>query len=116
MTATARRGLPFMLASLCLLAVSVSAPASALARAHDHVPTAGRPPDSGAPPGAPPHYIPNEPWVAYHWLPFDETRLQRLLRTDRSGLCRWLRDDTQTLAMLGHERGWPIPSSSRPPS
>ncbi|MDP9293388.1 MAG: hypothetical protein M3O90_03015, partial [Actinomycetota bacterium] len=28
--------------------------------------------DSDAPPGAPPHWLPNEPWVMQHWLPYDE--------------------------------------------
>ena len=27
--------------------------------------------DSEAPPGAPPHWLPNETWVMQHWLPYD---------------------------------------------
>ena len=33
--------------------------------------------DSDAPPGAPPHWLPGEPWVMQHWLPYDERRLYR---------------------------------------
>jgi hypothetical protein len=98
------------IALLVALGVAVALPAAVAAQEHGHggthlPPKAGRAPDSHAPPGAPPHYIPDEPWVAYHWLPFDERRLYALLRTDREGLWRWLRDDTQTIEMLAHRRG-----------
>jgi Tol biopolymer transport system component len=62
--------------------------------------------DSEAPPGSPPHWLPNEPWVMQHWLPYDEARLYRLLRADRDTVWRWLRDDTRALADLARERGW----------
>ena len=62
--------------------------------------------DSEAPRGAPPHWLPNEPWVMQHWLPYDEERLYRLLRADRGTVWRWLRDDTRALADLAIERGW----------
>ena len=62
--------------------------------------------DSEAPPGAPPHWLPNEPWVMQHWLPYDEKRLHRLLGVDRGDIWRWLRDDTRSLAQLALERGW----------
>ena len=26
--------------------------------------------DSDAPPGSPPHWLPGEPWVMQHWLPY----------------------------------------------
>jgi hypothetical protein len=62
--------------------------------------------DSEAPPGAPPHWLPNERWVMQHWLPFDEARLYALLHSSRGEVWRWLRDDTRTLAGLARERGW----------
>ena len=61
--------------------------------------------DSEAPPGAPPHWLPDERWVMQHWLPYDEDRLYRLLGTDRGGLWRWLRDDTRSIADLARRRG-----------
>jgi Tol biopolymer transport system component len=62
--------------------------------------------DSDAPPGAPPHWLPNEPWVMQHWLPYDERRLYRLLGVSRGDVWRLLRDDTRTLAQLAQRRGW----------
>lgn len=62
--------------------------------------------DSGAPPGALPHWIPNDDWVYEHWLPYDETRLYSVLRTDRGGIWRWLRDDAaHDLEQLARRRG-----------
>ena len=60
--------------------------------------------DSEAPDGAPPHWLPSEPWVMQHWLPYDEERLYRALRADRGTVWRWLRDDTRNLAGLARER------------
>src|SRR4051794_19209293 len=62
--------------------------------------------DSEAPPGAPPHWLPNETWVMQHWLPYDETRLYALLGVTRGDVWRWLRDDTRNLAGLAAQRGW----------
>ncbi|HVL97289.1 MAG TPA: hypothetical protein VM266_15645 [Solirubrobacteraceae bacterium] len=62
--------------------------------------------DSEAPPGAPPHWLPGEKWVMQHWLPYDETRLHRLLGIDRGKVWQWLRDDTRNLAGLARSRGW----------
>jgi Tol biopolymer transport system component len=62
--------------------------------------------DSEAPPGAPPHWLPGEPWVMQHWLPYDERRLYALLEVDRGVIWRWLRDDTRSLADLARLRGW----------
>ena len=56
--------------------------------------------DSDAPPGAPPHWLPNERWVMQHWLPYDEQRLFSLLGVDRGVIWRQLRDDTRNLAQL----------------
>src|ERR1700710_204689 len=64
-------------------------------------PVAGRPPDSDAPPGSPPHWLPHDMWVHMHWVPFDESRLQQLLHASRTDLWQWLRNDVQTLAELG---------------
>src|SRR5688500_13578112 len=63
-------------------------------------------PDSEAPPGSPPHWLPSEPWVMQHWLPYDERRLYALLTIDRGELWRLLRDDTRSVAQLATERGW----------
>ncbi len=68
-----------------------------------------QPPDSKAPLGAPPHWIPSDEWVMQHWLPFDEARLLRLLQVERSTLWRHLRDDRRTLAQLAERHGWPDP-------
>jgi Tol biopolymer transport system component len=65
--------------------------------------------DSEAPPGAPPHWLPNEPWVMNHWLPYDETRLYALLGVTRGDLWRWLRDDTRNLAGLAAQHGYADP-------
>ena len=62
--------------------------------------------DSEAPEGAPPHWLPNEPWVMQHWLPYDEVRLHRLLKISRGDVWRLLRDDTRSLAGLAREKGW----------
>jgi Tol biopolymer transport system component len=62
--------------------------------------------DSEAPPGSPPHWLPNEAWVMQHWLPFDEARLYSLLHSSRGEVWAWLRDDTRNLAALARQRGW----------
>ena len=62
--------------------------------------------DSEAPPGSPPHWLPNETWVMQHWLPYDETRLYALLGVSRGDVWRWLRDDTRNLAGLAAQHGW----------
>jgi len=61
--------------------------------------------DSEAPPGAPPHWLPNEDWVMQHWLPYDETRLYELLGITRGDLWRLLRDDTRSLADVAVAKG-----------
>src|SRR6478736_7988064 len=65
--------------------------------------------DSEAPPGSPPHWLPNERWVMQHWLPYDETRLYSLLGVTRGDVWRWLRDDTRNLAGLAAQHGYPDP-------
>src|ERR1043165_4784064 len=63
--------------------------------------------DSEAPPNAPAHWLPPEAWVYNHWLPYDETRMYRLLGITRVGLWDQLRDDRRTLAQLAAHHGWP---------
>jgi len=89
------------LVSIIVLLVLTVAPAAAPGHSGP-----GHPGDSDAPPGAPPHWIPGEDWVAYHWLPYDEARLHQLLRTTRTGLWRLLRDDRHTLGQLARRRGF----------
>lgn len=62
--------------------------------------------DSHAPKGARPDWLPNSEWVMSSWLPYDETRLDALLQTNRTELSHWL-DDRRSLAALGQRRGWP---------
>ena len=57
--------------------------------------------DPDAPPDSPPHWLPGEAWVSNHWLPYDETRLYRLLRIKRSDVWQQLRDDRHNLGQLG---------------
>ena len=66
-------------------------------------------PDSLAPVNAPAHWLPPEPWVYNHWIPYDEGRLYRLLHISRSQLWRQLRDDNRTLAQLAARHGWHSP-------
>jgi hypothetical protein len=62
--------------------------------------------DSDAPPGALPHWLPNEAWVYQHWLPYDEGRLYRLLGASRGEIWRHLRNDAEhDLAQLARRRG-----------
>ena len=63
--------------------------------------------DSEAPATAPPHWLPPEAWVYNHWIPYDEGRLYRLLRIERSDLWQQLRDDRRNVAGLARRRGWP---------
>jgi hypothetical protein len=62
--------------------------------------------DSHAPKGARPDWLPNSEWVMSSWLPYDETRLEALLQTNRTELSHWL-DDRRSLAALARRRGWP---------
>ena len=63
-------------------------------------------PDPDAPPDSPPHWLPGEAWVSNHWLPYDETRLYRLLGIKRSAVWQQLRDDRHNLAQLARSHGW----------
>ena len=102
--------LPILACAIALTASDGAAAQAPPAQAFDDgvaAPVAGRPPDSDAPPGSPPHWLPHDEWVHLHWVPFDEARLQTLLKADRAELWRWLRHDLQTLAQLGAQRGYP---------
>jgi Tol biopolymer transport system component len=85
---------------LLLAAAALALPSSAFA--------AGVP-DPDAPPDSAPHWLPGEAWVSNHWLPYDETRLYRLLRIKRSDVWQQLRDDRHNLAHLARRRGWSPP-------
>lgn len=99
--------------ALCALTLAclLAPPAAARAAGEEGlpVPVAGRAADSDAPPGSAPHWLPPDTWVHMHWIPFDEARLHRLLRTDRHELWAWLRHDVQTIAGLAAQRGWRDP-------
>src|SRR4051794_33379678 len=87
-----------MAIAVLLGALAVASPASATSF------------DSLAPASAPAHWLPPEPWVYNHWLPFDERRLYRLAHIDRGDLWRQLRDDRRTLAQLAARHGWKRPA------
>ncbi|WP_445149932.1 TolB family protein [Baekduia sp. Peel2402] len=84
---------------LCTLAVLATAASARAAAPHS--------PDDLAPPDAPAHWLPPEPWVYNHWLPYDEGRLYRVLHITRDGLWEQLRDDHRTLAQLAARHGYP---------
>jgi len=68
------------------------------------MPVSTRAADPAAPPSAPAAWLPHEAWVMKHWLPYDETTMMRLLRTDRRGLQSEL-SDRRTLWQLAKRRG-----------
>jgi lambda repressor-like predicted transcriptional regulator len=61
--------------------------------------------DSLAPPGAPHNWLPKEDWSAFHWSPFDELKLARLLGVTHRELYDYQADDHRTLAELAVARG-----------
>lgn len=63
--------------------------------------------DSDAPRDADHRWLPAEPWVQKHWLPFDESELYSALRVDTRAVFRWLANDHRTLAQLAGRRGVP---------
>lgn len=92
---------PQALSSLRVLALGVAAiVAVALTLA-----PAARATDSHAPKGARPDWLPGSEWVMSSWLPFDESRLERLVHTNRTELYHWL-DDRRSLGQLARRRGW----------
>src|SRR4051794_28862274 len=65
-------------------------------------------PDTDAPPGAPPTWLPEEQWVQERWMPFDERRLYRELRSDRPAVYRFLWNGDRTLLDLARSSGVPV--------
>jgi hypothetical protein len=70
------------------------------------LPAQGWAADPDAPPGAPPEWLPNEPWVGNHWLPYKEGRLLRILGIDRATLggAQGINDDV-TLCDVSRRHG-----------
>jgi hypothetical protein len=60
--------------------------------------------DSHAPKGARLDWLPSDEWVMSGWLPFDEARLDAVVKTDHAELVSWL-DDHRTLAQLARAHG-----------
>jgi hypothetical protein len=71
-----------LFATLALLCLPAAAPAR----------------DSHAPAGAPPDWLPNEPWVMRHWLPYDENALRAALHLRDRAALQAVVSDTRTLA------------------
>ena len=61
--------------------------------------------DPEAPDGAPKHWLANEDWINYLWLPYEESRLYQLIGQTRGDVFRWVRDE-HTIAELAKIRGW----------
>ena len=61
--------------------------------------------DPEAPDGAPKHWLANEPWINYLWLPYEEARLYELIGKSRGDVFRWVRDE-RTMAQLAQKQGW----------
>ena len=61
--------------------------------------------DPEAPDGAPKHWLANEPWINYLWLPYEEARLYELIGKSRGDVFRWVRDE-RTIAQLAQKQGW----------
>src|SRR4051812_12222077 len=81
--------------SLTLLAALLLLAAPASASAHDSL----------SPPGAPHNWLPKEDWSAFHWSPFDELQLARILGVTHRQLYDYQADDHRTLAALAVARG-----------
>jgi hypothetical protein len=67
------------------------------------VPTAGAA-DTNAPKGARLDWLPTDTWVMSGWMPFDESRLDAVLKTDHDELVSWL-NDRRTLLALARKHG-----------
>lgn len=57
-----------------------------------------------APPGAPDNWLPRDEWVQEHWLPYEETRLFKLLGVSEAEVRSWVSKD-RPLADLARSRG-----------
>lgn len=60
--------------------------------------------DSHAPKGARLDWLPSDEWVMSGWLPFDEARLDTIVKTDHDELVTWL-NDHRTLLALARQHG-----------
>lgn len=60
--------------------------------------------DSHAPRGARLDWLPSDEWVMSAWMPFDEARLDTVVKTDHDALVEYL-DDHRTLLALAHAHG-----------
>jgi hypothetical protein len=60
--------------------------------------------DTHAPHGARLDWLPTSEWVMSAWMPFDEARLDTVVKTDHDELVTWL-DDHRTLLQLAHRHG-----------
>lgn len=89
-----RRNRVLALAATALATVACLAAAPA-AQAHDSL----------APPTAGHNWLPKEDWSAFHWSPFDERLLAKLLGISRFELYMYQADDHQSLADLAISRG-----------
>jgi hypothetical protein len=74
-----------------------------LALAAAHVPTAGAA-DTNAPKDARLDWLPTDTWVMSGWMPFDESRMNTVVKTDHDELVSWL-DDHRTLMALARKHG-----------
>jgi hypothetical protein len=82
--------LPLLALAACLAALIAAAGAGAA--------------DSHAPKGARLDWLPSDEWVMSAWLPFDEARLDTVVKTDHDALVKWL-DDHRTLLQLARAHG-----------
>lgn len=65
-------------------------------------------PDSLAPPGAAPTWLPKDQWVMERWMPFDQKRLLRILGINNSQVYAALWRGDLTLEEVARRRGVPV--------
>ena len=95
MTSGAASSVPPTMRAAVLVAAILALACAAPARAQD----------PEAPDGAPKHWLANEDWINYLWLPYEESRLYKLIGQTRGDVFRWVRDE-HTIAELAKVRGW----------
>src|SRR4051812_33662246 len=64
-------------------------------------------PDSGAPPGADPNWLPAEEWVMQRWMPFDQASLERVVPIPLGQLYAKLKYGHRSLRALAISHGVP---------
>jgi hypothetical protein len=62
-------------------------------------------PDSDAPAGASPSWLPHEEWVGERWMPFDEWMLERKLHMSSREVWQYLSSTGRTIDELARSRG-----------